>query len=103
MHKRYRLVAALVAGLLVLGCTTVAASAAGEADPCAGIITDQSSTAQQTQWQAFLGKNRLEALRLEDVVASLRDFLLPVVAAANAEADYPQHWPAGGPWSSVVG
>lgn len=52
MHKRYRLVAALVAGLLVLGGTTVAASAAGEADPCAGIITDQSSTAQQTQWQA---------------------------------------------------
>jgi hypothetical protein len=58
---------------------------------------------KQTQWQAFLGKNRLEALRLEDVVASLRDFLLPVIAAANAEADYPQHWPAGGPWSSVVG
>lgn len=52
MHKRYRLVAALVAGLLVLGCTTVAASAAGEADPCAGIITDSSSTAQQTRWQA---------------------------------------------------
>ncbi|HOY80521.1 MAG TPA: hypothetical protein PLB92_00140 [Rhodoglobus sp.] len=52
MHKRYRLVAALVAGLLVLGCTTVAASAAGEADPCAGIITDSSSTEQQTRWQA---------------------------------------------------
>lgn len=58
---------------------------------------------EQTQWQAFLGKNRLEALRLEAVVASLRDFLLPVIAVANAEADYPQHWPAGGLWSSVVG
>ena len=58
---------------------------------------------KQTQWQAFLGKNRLEALRLEDVMASLRDFLLPVIAAAKAEADCPQHWPAGGPWSSVVG
>ena len=51
MHKRYRLVAALVAGLLVLGCTTVAASA-GETDPCVGIITDSSSTEQQTAWQA---------------------------------------------------
>ena len=52
MTSRARLVAALVAGLLVLGCTTVAASAAGEADPCAGIITDSSSTEQQTRWQA---------------------------------------------------
>jgi len=58
---------------------------------------------KQTQWQAFLGKNRLEALRLEDVVVSLRDFLLPVIAAANADADYPQHWPAGGPWLSMAG
>jgi hypothetical protein len=57
---------------------------------------------KQTQWQAFLGKNRLEALRLEDVVASLRDFLLPIIAAANADADYSQHWPAGGLWSSVA-
>jgi hypothetical protein len=56
---------------------------------------------KQTQWQAFLGKNRLEALRLEDVLASLRDFLLPVIAAANAGGDYSQHWPAGGPWSRV--
>jgi hypothetical protein len=57
---------------------------------------------KQTQCQAFLGKNRLEALRLEDVVASLRDFLLPSIAAANADVDYSQHWPAGGLWSSVV-
>lgn len=58
---------------------------------------------KQKQWQAFLGKNRLEALRLEDVVASLRSFLLPIVAAANADAGYSQCWPAGGPWSSVAG
>lgn len=58
---------------------------------------------KQKQWQAFLGKNRLEALRLEDVVASLRSFLLPIIAAANADADYSQCWPAGGPWPSVAG
>lgn len=58
---------------------------------------------KQSQWQGFLRKNRLEALRLNDVVASLRDFLLPVIAAASADADYPQYWPAGGPWSSLVG
>jgi len=28
------------------------------------------------QWQAFLGKNRLEALELKVLVAALRDFLL---------------------------
>jgi hypothetical protein len=60
-------------------------------------------TQKQTQWQAFLGKNRLEALRLEDIVASLRDFLLPVIAAANAGAHLPQLWPAGGPWTPATG
>lgn len=58
---------------------------------------------KQTQWQAFLGKNRLEALHLEDVVASLRDFLRPVIAAASTDTEYPHHWPAGGPWPSVAG
>lgn len=58
---------------------------------------------KQTQWQAFLGKNKLEALNLEDVVATLRGFLLPVIAAASADTRHPQHWQAGGPWSSTVG
>lgn len=58
---------------------------------------------KQAQWQAFLGKNRLEALRLEDVVASLRDFLLPAITAANVDAHHRKHWPAGGPWILVPG
>ena len=57
---------------------------------------------KQMQWQAFVRKNKLEALRLDDVVTSLRDFLLPVIAAANADTDDQQHWPAGGPWSSLA-
>ncbi|MEZ5492872.1 MAG: nucleotidyl transferase AbiEii/AbiGii toxin family protein [Gammaproteobacteria bacterium] len=57
---------------------------------------------KQMQWQAFVRKNKLEALRLDDVVTSLRDFLLPVISAANADTDYQQHWPAGGPWSSLA-
>lgn len=55
---------------------------------------------KQTQWQAFVRRNRLEAPHLTDVVAALRNFLLPVIAAANKETGYRQHWPAGGPWSS---
>lgn len=57
---------------------------------------------KQTQWQAFLGKNRLEALELEVLVAALRDFLLPAVAAARADTHLPQRWPAGGPWTPVA-
>lgn len=60
-------------------------------------------TQKQTQWQAFLRKNRLDALHLEDVVTSLRGFLLPIIAAASAGAAYSQSWPAGGHWSSVAG
>ncbi len=58
---------------------------------------------KQTQWQAFLRKNKLEAPSLEDVVATLCGFLLPVIAAATADSRLPQHWQAGGPWSSTVG
>ena len=57
---------------------------------------------KQRQWQAFLGKNKIEALSLEEVIATLRDFLLPVIMAANADAHHPQHWRAGGPWSPVA-
>ncbi|MEX2376109.1 MAG: hypothetical protein WD942_11085, partial [Dehalococcoidia bacterium] len=59
-------------------------------------------TQKQTQWQAFVGKNRLEALELEVLVAALRDFLLPAIAAANADTHFPQRWPAGGPWTPVA-
>jgi len=57
---------------------------------------------KQVQWQAFLGKNKLQALSLEDVVAMLRDFLLPVISAAKSGNDYPKYWSAGGPWSAVT-
>jgi hypothetical protein len=60
-------------------------------------------THKQTQWQAFLGKNRLEALELEVIVAALRGFLLPPVAAANADIYFPKLWPAGGPWAPAAG
>lgn len=59
-------------------------------------------TQKQTQWLAFLGKNRLEALRLEDVVVSLREFLLPVIAAARSEIGFTQHWKSGGPWTPAI-
>ena len=57
---------------------------------------------KQTQWQAFLRKNRLEALELNDVIAALAIFMLPVIEAANANTTFPARWQAGGPWSPAV-
>ena len=54
---------------------------------------------KQAQWQAFLRKNRLEALGLNDVIAALDAFMLPVIKVANADAVFSAHWQAGGPWS----
>jgi hypothetical protein len=67
-------------------------------------LTDEfaQDTQKQTQWQAFLGKNRLQVLQLEVLVATLRDFLLTPIAAANAGNRFPQFWPAGGPWTPLA-
>lgn len=54
---------------------------------------------KQAQWQAFLRKNRLEALALNDVIAALVAFMLPVIKATNANAVFSARWQAGGPWS----
>lgn len=54
---------------------------------------------KQTQWQAFLGKNKIEALALNEIIAALVAFMLPVIKAANANAVFSARWQAGGPWS----
>lgn len=54
---------------------------------------------KQTQWQAFLRKNRLEALALNDVIAALATFMLPVIETASANTMFSARWQAGGPWS----
>lgn len=59
-------------------------------------------TQEQTQWHAFVRKNRLEVLQLEVLVVPLRDFLLPAIAAANADTHFPQRWPTGGSCTPVA-
>lgn len=53
---------------------------------------------KQIQWQAFLRKNALEALLLEDTVTYLADFLMPVANAASSGTSFTLFWNAGGPW-----
>ncbi len=57
---------------------------------------------KQTQWQAFLRKNRLEALTLDEVIAALTTFMFPIIEAASANMAFPAHWQAGGPWSEAI-
>ncbi len=52
------------------------------------------------QWRAFLGKGKLdtESTGLNEVVDTLRRFLLPVIVAITAKQPLDMSWPATGPW-----
>jgi len=65
-----------------------------------GLTDSFSQDAQkQTQWQAFMRKNKLEQIPLEEVISFIAEFLLPVARAASAGETFPNRWPPGGPWS----
>lgn len=55
---------------------------------------------KQTQWQAFLRKNSLQPLPLDEIVPSLRSFLLPPLRAVASDDPFRARWPKGGPWQS---
>ncbi len=56
---------------------------------------------KQTQWKAFVRKGRLAGheVNLSEVVALLREFLMPPTRAAARGTAFEVHWPAGGPWA----
>ncbi|MCG2763996.1 MAG: nucleotidyl transferase AbiEii/AbiGii toxin family protein [Desulfarculaceae bacterium] len=53
------------------------------------------------QWRAFVKRSELETggVGLPQVVADLREFLLPPLHAAAAGKDFGLTWPNGGPWN----
>jgi len=51
------------------------------------------------QWNAFLRKNRLESVSLDEVVTVLAAFLLPVTNSLFHDEVFTLEWKAGGPWS----
>ena len=59
-------------------------------------------TQKQVQWQAFLRKNKLEALTLDEVVSALATFLLPVIKVASVNTAFPFRWLAGSAWSPAA-
>lgn len=50
------------------------------------------------QWQGFLRKNALDPMPMVTVVADLRDFLMPVLAAIAAGGGHDYPWRAGAGW-----
>ncbi|MFC7518600.1 nucleotidyl transferase AbiEii/AbiGii toxin family protein [Herbaspirillum sp. GCM10030257] len=72
--------------------TAVDSDPVGLSDAFAGDL------AKQTQWNAFVRKNKLNAPDLPFVVATLRQFLLPVLNACSKGEEFNQRWLAKGPW-----
>ena len=57
---------------------------------------------KRAQWQGFLRKNHLTIMQieLEDVIASLAEFLGPVLTAASENNDFKYVWKPSGPWQA---
>lgn len=67
-----------------------------------GLSDEFISDAQKgKQWQAFLRKNALDPMPLGTVVADLRDFLMPVLAAIAACGSHDYPWRAGAGWQTL--
>lgn len=62
-----------------------------------------SDKMKQTQWKAFLQKNKLSAdnLTLTDIITILHEFLMPPTLASAKELNFDAIWPAGGPWQTI--
>lgn len=53
---------------------------------------------KQTQWNAFLNKNRLDRLAFTSMVADLAEFFRPVIAAAVISDGFRYIWQNGSSW-----
>ena len=60
----------------------------------AGLTAEFSSdTGKQTQWNAFLRKNKLDGTAsLETVIDSLREFFQPIIIAVNKQEKFQAKW-----------
>lgn len=61
-----------------------------------------ADTMKRQQWQGFIRRGRLKSqdMDLSAVVEAIREFLMPVVAAAVEAKKFNAHWPKGGPWKT---
>mgnify|MGYP002280173407 CR=1 FL=1 len=57
--------------------------------------TFATDTKKRMQWAGFLKKNQLEALALTQIVAVLRQFLMPPLTSIANDRDFSSHWRHG--------
>jgi Nucleotidyl transferase AbiEii toxin, Type IV TA system len=78
---------------------------APEAPPTAFTPAFAEDSAKMAQWRGFLRRSRLlpESLTLQEAVADLREFILPLLASLAAGENFDREWSAGGPWRRIVG
>jgi hypothetical protein len=71
--------------------------------PVALTATFSNDEAKKKQWSAFCTRGGLkdQASELQEVVKMLGGFLLPPLLAATRGEPFAEHWPPGGPWSSL--
>ena len=67
--------------------------------PIPGLEETFATPTHETQWHAFLSRNRLEAPEtLQETIGLLSAFLYPPLRAVAEGKELRQHWVPGGPW-----
>jgi predicted nucleotidyltransferase component of viral defense system len=71
-----------------------------EAEPIGPTDTFYADPARAVQWRAFIRRSRFmeHSGDLERLVAEIRQFAIPVLAAVAAEKAFKTRWQPGGPW-----
>jgi hypothetical protein len=67
--------------------------------PIAALHAAYASEARETQWSAFVRRNRLqEPATLAEAVQVVAAFALPVLSTIAEQEPFHGHWPPAGPW-----
>lgn len=71
-----------------------------EAEPVGLTDAFYADPARAVQWRAFVRRSRFpeQSGDLDEIVAGIRTFVLPLFAAATKEEPFQALWKAGGPW-----
>ncbi|MBN8728499.1 MAG: nucleotidyl transferase AbiEii/AbiGii toxin family protein [Xanthomonadales bacterium] len=66
-------------------------------------LTDEFGLDEQKtrQWQAFQRKNIMKSMPLAEVIAALRELLLPVLTALSSGKSFDRQWRAGAGWDGI--
>jgi hypothetical protein len=69
-------------------------------EPTVFNLTFMKDDTKQAQWKGFIEKAKLTGapLSFEDIVASIKDFLQPIVDSITNNRTFQSSWTAPGPW-----